>query len=88
MKSDQERFIVTFSKLEGPTSASVEHVIGRIVNHEAGAKVEEVVPGTLLVEGHEDALRRAVSDLPDWSFAREGRLRSVPSARARIRATR
>lgn len=88
MKPDQERFIVTFSKLEGPSPASVEHVIGRIVDHEAGAKVEEVVPGTLVVEGREDAVRRAVSGLPDWTFAREGRLRSVPPARARVRATR
>lgn len=88
MKHDRERFIVTFSKLEGPSRACVEHLIKRIVDHEAGAKVEEVVPGTLLIEGREDALRRAVFGLPDWTFAREGRLRSVPSARARVPATR
>lgn len=88
MKPNQDRFIVTFSKLEDPSPASVKHVIGCIVDHEAGAKIEEVVPGTLLVEGREEALRRAVSGLPDWSFAREGRLRSVPPARARVRATR
>jgi hypothetical protein len=83
--SSPQRFLVTFDRLEDPAPDLLARVDHRLKFYTQA--VESIVPGIFRVQGNEQDLFKAVGDLPDWKFAREGQLSSPSPARTRIRNT-
>jgi hypothetical protein len=85
-KASAERFLLTFDHIDDPTPDAVRTLLDRLRVGVPGHKVvDKSLPGAVVVEGPEARVLKALSDLPDWSVSREGRLSSKPPAHHRVK---
>jgi hypothetical protein len=74
-------FVLTYESLDDPARDEVAEVLHGLEPLQA----EEVLPGTIRVQGDRESVERAASALPHWTLAPEGRLSNAPPRKSLIK---